>query len=154
MGRKGDQSFDGTTNRAADRTAASATLLPPQDNNRLSPVLPPTYVQSQVYTSRPLSGSWAEQDPRHASTDSLVPSGASDGRRTLLAIYIHGYMGNETSFQSFPAHIHNLLTYRLKESHVVHTKMYPKYKSRRAFEFARDDFSRWYFQVDLLLRVP
>ena len=58
-------------------------------------------------------------------------------------VYIHGFMGNETSFQSFPAHVHNLVTVRLEESHVVHTKIYPKYKSRKAIEFARDAFSEW-----------
>lgn len=52
-------------------------------------------------------------------------------------------MGNETSFQSFPAHVHNLLTVKLDGSHVVHTKIYPKYKSRKAIEFARDAFSEW-----------
>lgn len=83
-------------------------------------------------------------DPRSSSMHSLVPSESSrDGRRTLLLIYIHGFMGNETSFQSFPAHVHNLLAMTLAETHVVHTKIYPKYKSRRAIEFARDDFSDW-----------
>lgn len=52
-------------------------------------------------------------------------------------------MGNETSFQSFPAHIHNNVTVRLAESHVVHTKIYPKYKSRKHVEYARDGFSEW-----------
>ena len=52
-------------------------------------------------------------------------------------------MGNETSFQSFPAHVHNLVTVKLEGSHVVHTKIYPKYKSRKAIEFARDAFSEW-----------
>lgn len=52
-------------------------------------------------------------------------------------------MGNETSFQSFPAHVHNLVTVKLDGSHVVHTKIYPKYKSRKAIEFARDAFSDW-----------
>ena len=52
-------------------------------------------------------------------------------------------MGNETSFQSFPAHVHNLMTVKLEGSHVVHTKIYPKYKSRKAIEFARDAFSEW-----------
>lgn len=52
-------------------------------------------------------------------------------------------MGNETSFQSFPAHVHNLVTVKLEGSHVVHTKIYPKYKSRKAIEFARDAFSDW-----------
>jgi len=58
-------------------------------------------------------------------------------------VYIHGFMGNETSFQSFPAHVHNLVTVKLAESHVVHTKIYPKYKSRKQIEFARDAFSEW-----------
>ncbi|KAM0803463.1 hypothetical protein BDR22DRAFT_791861, partial [Usnea florida] len=91
-------------------------------------------------------------DPRSSSTQSLVPhdntstdgdGNRTDGRKTLLLVYIHGFMGNETSFQSFPAHVHNLVTVRLEGSHVVHTKIYPKYKSRKAIEFARDAFSEW-----------
>ena len=61
----------------------------------------------------------------------------------MLLVYIHGFMGNETSFQSFPAHVHNLLTITLAETHVVHIKIYPRYKSRKAIDFARDDFSTW-----------
>jgi hypothetical protein len=45
--------------------------------------------------------------------------------------------------QSFPAHLHNLLTIALAESHVVHTKIYPRYKSRQNISFARDGFSSW-----------
>ena len=76
---------------------------------------------------------------------SLLPVESVDGsRRKLLLIYIHGFLGNETSFKSFPAHVHNILTLTLAESHVVHTKIYPRYKSRRAIDFARDDFSNWY----------
>ncbi|PQE11994.1 catalytic protein [Rutstroemia sp. NJR-2017a BVV2] len=41
------------------------------------------------------------------------------------------------------AHVHNLLTIALVETHVVHTKIYPRYKSRKAINFARDDFSTW-----------
>ena len=52
-------------------------------------------------------------------------------------------MGNETSFQSFPAHVHNLVAVKLEGSYVLHTKIYPKYKSRKAIEFARDAFSEW-----------
>ena len=87
---------------------------------------------------------WRSQDPRSSSTQSLRPvEAARDGRRTLLLIYIHGFMGNEMSFQSFPAHVHNLLTILVAETHVLHTKIYPRYKSRKAIEFARDDFSDW-----------
>lgn len=99
---------------------------------------PPSY--SQTYPN------WhASRDPRSSSMHSLRPiESQRDGRRTLMLIYIHGFMGNETSFRSFPAHVHNLLTVTLAETHVVHTKIYPKYKSKRAIEYARDDFSNWY----------
>lgn len=84
-------------------------------------------------------------DPRSSSMQSLRPREREleSGRRSLLLIFIHGFMGNETSFQSFPAHLHHLLTYSLADSHTVHSKIYPRYKSRRPIEFARDDFSRW-----------
>lgn len=52
-------------------------------------------------------------------------------------------MGNETSFKSFPAHVHNILTISLADTHVVHTKIYPRYQSRKNISFARDAFSNW-----------
>ena len=82
------------------------------------------------------------RDPRSTSTESLNPEVDSQ-KRTLLLIYIHGFLGDETSFQSFPAHVHNLTCTLLSESHVVHTKIYPRYKSRKVIEFARNDFSNW-----------
>lgn len=59
-------------------------------------------------------------------------------------------MGNETSFQSFPAHVHNGIVARVEEGgelnsgrYVVHTKIYPRYKSRNKIDVARDGFSDW-----------
>ncbi|KAA6408039.1 MAG: hypothetical protein FRX48_08390 [Lasallia pustulata] len=116
--------------------AASIQVHSPPDEN------PPDY---QEFYHQPLEHSWSAQDPRSRSTQSLVPAKNKDdgSKRTLLLIYIHGFMGNETSFQSFPAHIHNVVTVALADTHVIHTKIYPKYKSRRAIEHARDDFSEW-----------
>ncbi|KAL9075360.1 MAG: hypothetical protein Q9161_001737 [Pseudevernia consocians] len=125
----------------------------PEDPPDAPPDAPPPYTETaSTYHSQPLTNSWTAQDPRSSSTQSLVPHDDShadgegnrtDGRRTLLLVYVHGFMGNETSFQSFPAHVHNLVTVKLQGSHVVHTKIYPKYKSRKAIEFARDAFSDW-----------
>ena len=84
------------------------------------------------------------RDPRSSSTQSLVPSqNEYSGRRRLLVIYIHGYQGNDTSFQSFPAHVHHSLKNVLAETHVVHSKIYPRYKTYKAMDLARDNFSRW-----------
>lgn len=86
-------------------------------------------------------------DPRTSSAQSLAPSEAEyqggPHRRTLLMIYIHGFYGNDQSFRSFPYHVHSYLRESLKESHVIHSKIYPRYKTYRAIEIARDNFSLW-----------
>lgn len=83
-------------------------------------------------------------DPRSSSQESLVPAkGEQSERRKLLLVYIHGFMGNETSFRSFPAHVHSVLAVLLAETHVVHTKIYPRYRSRGNITVARDSFSEW-----------
>lgn len=83
-------------------------------------------------------------DPRSSSTQSLVPSlHADEARRILLLVYIHGFMGNNTSFRSFPAHVHSYLKEALADSHVIHSKVYPRYKTYKAIEVARDNFSNW-----------
>lgn len=125
-----------------------APQLPPRAGTiHLTPYSkpPPPYSEhTPEHHSQPLTHSWSSQDPRSSSTQSLVPAeSAREGRRTLLLIYIHGFMGDESSFRSFPAHVHNLVTVTLTDTHVVHTKIYPRYKSRRAIEYARDDFSNW-----------
>ncbi|PGH05071.1 hypothetical protein GX51_03169 [Blastomyces parvus] len=90
------------------------------------------------------SRSRVKEDSRSPSMQSLLPVDSNrDGRRRLLLIYIHGFVGSDTSFKKFPAHVHNLLTVMLSESHVVHSKIYPRYKTRNAIEFVRDDFSYW-----------
>ncbi|PYH96611.1 hypothetical protein BO71DRAFT_348716 [Aspergillus ellipticus CBS 707.79] len=64
-------------------------------------------------------------------------------KRALLLIYIHGFNGSEASFYNFPAHVHSLLTSILSETHVVYTRIYPRYKSRGELKIARDNFSDW-----------
>ncbi|KAH9831492.1 hypothetical protein Tdes44962_MAKER08922 [Teratosphaeria destructans] len=121
--------------------------LPPRTASTVSTdnteAAPPPYesLSAKPTAEEPVS----DTDPRSSSQQSLVPSDSNQqhDRRRLLLIYIHGFMGNEMSFRSFPAHVHNLLTVLLAESHVVHTKIYPRYRSRRNISFARDDFSRW-----------
>ncbi|RDL32117.1 Uncharacterized protein BP5553_09519 [Venustampulla echinocandica] len=116
--------------------------LPPRSAAAQPP--PPPYTANDFERGRLISEQWRSHDPRSSSTHSLVPSeSARRGRRTLLLVYIHGFMGNESSFQSFPAHVHNLLTITVAETHMVHTKIYPRYKSRKAIDFARDGFSSW-----------
>lgn len=121
--------------------------LPPRPGNSSASSLlepPPAHGKGKIsYHSEQFDRSLFLQDPRSASTQSLVPAERSNGKRTLLLIYLHGFLGRETSFHSFPAHVHNLVTLAVAKTHVVHTKIYPRYRSRRAIEHARDDFSSW-----------
>ncbi|KAM6487286.1 hypothetical protein HDV62DRAFT_349549 [Trichoderma sp. SZMC 28011] len=124
--------------------------LPPRDYSQLPP--PPPY--SAVDESRASLASPDQEgpqillskikDPRASSSQSLVPSSSdSDGRRILLLVYIHGFYGNDQSFRSFPAHVHNFLREALSETHAVHSKIYPRYKTYKAIDIARDNFSAW-----------
>lgn len=96
-----------------------------------------------------LSGpQWTSRDPRTSSSQSLVSStndkaGDDDRKRKLLVVYIHGFMGNNSSFRSFPAHVHSFLKNILAETHAIHTKIYPRYKTYKSIDVACDNFSRW-----------
>jgi pimeloyl-ACP methyl ester carboxylesterase len=92
---------------------------------------------------------WASRDPRTSSTQSLAPStdehDSAGGvqKRKLLVVYIHGFMGDKSSFRSFPAHVHGFLKDLLAETHVIHTKIYPRYKTYKSIDVACDNFSKW-----------
>ncbi|KAI1363460.1 hypothetical protein F5Y08DRAFT_240489 [Xylaria arbuscula] len=111
------------------------------------PSEPPPYSNvHQGSTSKAPFAGGLYNDPRTSSTQSLTPSLPAYEeveRRKLLVIYIHGFMGNDTSFQSFPAHVHKYLKEALYDSHVVHSKIYPRYKTYKSIEIARDNFSTW-----------
>ena len=127
--------------------------LPPRKSyntsNQTPPALPPRKGHNASNETRPDETasygktSLSRNDPRSSSQQSLHPELSTENRRKLLLIYVHGFMGNEMSFQSFPAHVHHLLTILLAETHVIHTKLYPRYPSRRKITYARDELSKW-----------
>jgi hypothetical protein len=75
-----------------------------------------------------------------------LPANTVD-RRNLLIVYIHGFMGDETSFKAFPKHVHEVATKYLESSHVVHSKIYPRYKTRKAVDSVAKEFSDWYVAI-------
>lgn len=127
-------------------------------SQQLPPPVPPRMLSLNSAQPAPVGSSattMQSHDPRSSSTQSLVPDPAVDSSslRRVLLVFIHGFMGNETSFRSFPAHVHNLVTVTLASTHVVHTKIYPRYQSRNTLEIARDNFSNWYPLLDSLKRT-
>ncbi|KAL8790308.1 MAG: hypothetical protein Q9213_000660 [Squamulea squamosa] len=124
MGYKRDQDYNADTFRRASTELTAATELPPpyteeeRSTSKVSPVLPP-----------------------QPSATAILSSNSS--RRKLLLIYVHGFTGNETSFQRFPTDVHDLTSKGLAEGYTVQSIVYPKYKSRKKIDFARDEFSSW-----------
>ncbi|KAJ5697382.1 hypothetical protein N7488_011066 [Penicillium malachiteum] len=82
--------------------------------------------------------------PAHPSISLPGPGRPEDTtKRRLLLIYIHGFQGSETSFQELPSHVHDLVSNLLSESHLVYTRIYPRYKSQGELQTAVDQFSAW-----------
>ncbi|KAL6910818.1 hypothetical protein GGI43DRAFT_24718 [Trichoderma evansii] len=124
--------------------------LPPRDSPQLPPPPPYSAVDESQGSlnsgqeNRPGGSILDSKVPRPSSSQSLAPSRSDlDGRRTLLLVYIHGFYGNDQSFQSFPGHVHNVLRDALSETHAVYSKVYPRYKTYKPIEVARDNFSAW-----------
>lgn len=142
----GDAPSPGIAPAPASRPASASTPPPPYEAHSLGSPYQQSW-QSPGETGTQMLGpghAWQTRDPRSSSTQSLVPSlNENEHRRTLLVVYIHGFMGDNTSFRSFPAHVHYFLREQLGESHVVHSKIYPRYKTYKAIEVARDRFSAW-----------
>ncbi|KAJ5485068.1 hypothetical protein N7539_005056 [Penicillium diatomitis] len=91
-----------------------------------------------------MEGTRRSEHFRHVASSTLsLPLCQDKRQRRLLLIYIHGFMGSEASFHDFPAHVHDLLTTLLHDSHVVYTRIYPRYKSQGEMRKAVSQFSSW-----------
>ncbi len=121
MGYKRDQDYHGETCRGYDVTASE---------------LPPPYTEDEQSASKAVPALPSRQPA------AVAPSN-DDSRKKLLLIYIHGFTGNETSFQRFPTDVHDLISKQLVAVYTVQSIVYPKYKSRKKIDFARDEFSGW-----------
>ncbi|KAL8847320.1 MAG: hypothetical protein Q9221_007636 [Calogaya cf. arnoldii] len=135
MGYKRDQNYDGETFRT--------TSTGPED---VPSELPPPYRAEEPSTAKIIPA----LPPRQSVA--AIPS-SSESRRKLLLIYVHGFTGNETSFQKFPTDVHELAGRQLLDAYTVQSIVYPKYKSRKKIDFARDEFSSCYSATPLRHRI-
>ncbi|KAF9261744.1 hypothetical protein L218DRAFT_961241 [Marasmius fiardii PR-910] len=65
---------------------------------------------------------------------------------TLLhLIYVHGFQGNDTTFQAFPTHLQKYLSEQIpaRLNIQVQTSLYPTYKSRKPLSNATRNFLEW-----------
>ncbi|KII91625.1 hypothetical protein PLICRDRAFT_38433 [Plicaturopsis crispa FD-325 SS-3] len=64
--------------------------------------------------------------------------------QTLLhLVYIHGFQGNDTTFQSFPTDLQQYLADRIPPRLKVQSSLYPTYKSVKPISFATQNFIEW-----------
>ncbi|KAL5604125.1 hypothetical protein BROUX41_002114 [Berkeleyomyces rouxiae] len=112
-------------------STSAASPSPPASPASESTAFPPPLSDAFITTAAP-----GPQQPASASA-------SASHRRRLLIVYIHGFYGNDESFRAFPEHVHNHLRQLLRETHIVYSKIYPRYKTYRAIEVGRDIFSTW-----------
>lgn len=62
--------------------------------------------------------------------------------RTLLLCFIHGFKGNDDTFQSFPEDLKNQVSSKLPE-HSVETVVYPKYETKGELFQSTERFMSW-----------
>ncbi|CUA72013.1 hypothetical protein RSOLAG22IIIB_04874 [Rhizoctonia solani] len=58
----------------------------------------------------------------------------------LSLVFVHGFRGDHSSFQSFPTDLHLHLSPLIPR---LHTFVYPTYKTKRPLELARDNLLTW-----------
>ncbi|KAF8513260.1 hypothetical protein BU17DRAFT_77225 [Hysterangium stoloniferum] len=66
-------------------------------------------------------------------------------------VYIHGFQGDHTSFQSFPTDLHNALELLLPAHISLKSTVYPTYQSKKPIALAATNFLRW---IDTLPNGP
>jgi len=129
------------THDSRTQSTQSIVTMPPP------PQLPPQSTNQQPYQPQQL----------HAIHSQPPPVSRELRKRKLLLIYIHGFLGSTTSFNEFPKHLHTLLTCLLSTScpqYTVHTKIYPRFKTRHAIADAAEMFSQWLSEFEDEDEVP
>ncbi|KAL8727958.1 MAG: hypothetical protein Q9166_005723 [cf. Caloplaca sp. 2 TL-2023] len=117
-----------------DQNYHAETFRPPSIEDHAGPELPPPYTEESQSVPRA---------PTLPPRQSPITPPVAGGKPKLLLLYVHGFTGNESSFQIFPTDVHNRISQRLKDVCEVQSMIYPKYKSRKKIEFARDELSSW-----------
>ncbi|KAJ7624445.1 hypothetical protein FB45DRAFT_83027 [Roridomyces roridus] len=71
-------------------------------------------------------------------------AGHANGRETVVhLVYIHGFQGNDTSFQTFPTDLHEYLAAKIPAHLKLQSSLYPTYKSRKPIAQATQNFLSW-----------
>ncbi|KAJ7644969.1 hypothetical protein FB45DRAFT_301304 [Roridomyces roridus] len=65
------------------------------------------------------------------------------GETVVHLVYIHGFQGNDTSFQTFPTDLHEHLCVKIPAHLKLKSSLYPTYKSRKPIAQATDNFLSW-----------
>lgn len=132
-----------------DRAASDANVNFVHDpRTRSTESIPPVPPPHKYFSPKP---------PIQESYESQARNSSLIKKRNLLLVYIHGFLGSTASFNHFPSHLHNLLSYLLSAScphYTVHTKVYPRFKTRYSIGDAAEMLSQWLSEFEDEDEVP
>lgn len=72
-------------------------------------------------------------------------------QKTILLVFIHGFKGNDHTFQNFPQDLRALIAHTLPQLNVV-SIVYPQYETKGDLKECVARFKEWY--VRTLFNVP
>lgn len=82
----------------------------------------------------------SEKDP---TSDAPALGSPTDKRRVLLLCFIHGFKGNDDTFQNFPEDLKRSIASNL-DNDLVESVVYPKYETKGELAQSTEAFLDWY----------
>ena len=73
--------------------------------------------------------------------DETIPT--SKPKRVLLLCFIHGFKGNDDTFQHFPEDLKKTINSNLNDEH-IETVVYPRYETKGELAESTEAFLGWY----------
>ena len=80
------------------------------------------------------------KDPGVSETSSSPP--IKNNKRVLLLCFIHGFKGNDDTFQNFPEDLKRTISANLDDEH-VESVVYPKYETKGELAQSTEAFLTW-----------
>jgi hypothetical protein len=81
-----------------------------------------------------------------ATTDLETSSPSTNVKRVLLLCFIHGFKGNDDTFQNFPEDLKKTISSNLDDEH-IESVVYPKYETKGELAQSTEAFLGWYIAI-------
>ena len=76
------------------------------------------------------------------TTDAPASGSSTNTKRVLLLCFIHGFKGNDDTFQHFPEDLKRTIASNLDDNH-IESVVYPKYETKGELAQSTEAFLGW-----------